>query len=327
MGLFSFFRKNKQDAASDQGAFRSRSEEQSSVIRSRSSRSTANTSGRATGTRAKAGKDGGADPLLPEKKRARRRLIGAVALALAVVIVLPMILDSEPKPLNDDIAIQIPSKDQPASGAAQPAAGDAKQASLDQKEEIVEPASIAPEPATTPAPAAAAPAATQPATPPVAAVAPKVIEKPVEKPAEKPADKPAPKIEEKKPIVVEHREEPKKEAAKPKASAPSAHDDSARALAILEGKSGAAAAPAEKKPAASGGKFVIQVAALATQDKVNELRNKLSAAGIHSYTQKIATQAGDRTRIRVGPFGSREEAERMGGRIKKLGLNATIVPA
>jgi len=324
MGLFSFFRKNKQDAASDQGAFRSRSEEQSSVIRSRSSRSTANTSGRATGTRAKAGKDGGADPLLPEKKRARRRLIGAVALALAVVIVLPMILDSEPKPLNDDIAIQIPSKDQPASGAAQPAANAAKQASLDQKEEIVEPASIAPEPATAPA-TAAAPA--QPAAAPVEAVVPKVVEKPVEKPAEKPVDKPVPKIEEKKPVVVEHREEPKKEAAKPKASAPSAHDDSARALAILEGKSGAAAAPAEKKPAASGGKFVIQVAALATQDKVNELRNKLSAAGIHSYTQKIATQAGDRTRIRVGPFSSREEAERMGGRIKKLGLNATIVPA
>lgn len=324
MGLFSFFRKNKQDAASDQGAFRSRSEEQSSVIRSRSSRSTANTSGRATGTRAKAGKDGGADPLLPEKKRARRRLIGAVALALAVVIVLPMILDSEPKPLNDDIAIQIPSKDQPASGAAQPAANAAKQASLDQKEEIVEPASIAPEPATAPA-TAAAPA--QPAAAPVEAVVPKVVEKPVEKPAEKPVDKPVPKIEEKKPVVVEHREEPKKEAAKPKASAPSAHDDSARALAILEGKSGAAAAPAEKKPAASGGKFVIQVAALATQDKVSELRNKLSAAGIHSYTQKIATQAGDRTRIRVGPFSSREEAERMGGRIKKLGLNATIVPA
>ncbi|MDR6583758.1 lipoprotein [Herbaspirillum sp. BH-1] len=328
MGLFSFFRKNKQDSASDQGTFRSRSDEQSSVIRSRGSRSAANTSGRAAGGRAKAGKDAAADPLLPEKKRARRRLIGAVALALAVVIVLPMILDSEPKPLNDDIAIQIPSKDQAASaGTSAPApvpasAGDAKQASLDQKEEIVEPASIAPEPATAPA--------AQPASPPVAAVAPKVI------------DKPAPKVEEKKTIVVEHKEEPKKEAAKPKApaptpastapaAAPSAHDDSARALAILEGKSGAtggaAAAPAEKKPAATGGKFVIQVAALATQDKVNELRNKLNAAGIHSYTQKIATQAGERTRIRVGPFGSRDEAERMGSRIKKLGLNATIVPA
>jgi DedD protein len=153
----------------------------------------------------------------------------------------------------------------------------------------------------------------------VAAVAPPKV-------VEKPAEKPAPKVEEKKPAVAEHKEEPKKEAAKPKAApatpaAPAASDDAARAMAILEGK------PAEKKPAAAGGKFVIQVAALATQDKVNELRNKLSAAGIHSFTQKIATQAGDRTRIRVGPFASREEAERMGGRIKKLGLNATVVPA
>lgn len=323
MGLFSFFRKNKQDSSADQGSFRSRSEEQSSVIRSRSSRSAASgAAGAGRSSRSKAGKDAAADPLLPEKKRARRRLIGAVALALAVVIVLPMILDSEPKPLNDDIAIQIPSKDQPASGVAQPGGRDAKQASLDQKEEIVEPSSIAPEPAAAAAPAAPA----QPVTPPVAAVVPKVVEKPTEKPVEKPA----PKLEEKKPAVAEHKEEPKKEAAKPKAPAHTADDDAARALAILEGKpanAGAAPAPAEKKPAAAGGKFVIQVAALATQDKVNELRNKLSAAGIHSYTQKIATEAGERTRIRVGPFASREEAERMGGRIKKLGLNATIVPA
>ncbi|AYR25492.1 SPOR domain-containing protein [Herbaspirillum rubrisubalbicans] len=329
MGLFSLFRKNKQDSASDQGTFRSRADEQSSVIRSRNSRSTANGSGRAASGRAKAGKDA-ADPLLPEKKRARRRLIGAVALALAVVIVLPMILDSEPKPLNEDIAIQIPSKDAPVADMTQPGRSDPKQASLDQKEEIVEPASIAPEPASpTPTPTPA-PAAAQPETPPVA-VTPKVVEKTVEKPVEKHQEKSTEKPTEKSAAKTEHkeepkREEPKKEAAKPKAPA-ATDDDAARALAILEGKSGAAAAPAEKKPAAAGGKFVIQVAALATQDKVNELRNKLSAAGIHSYTQKIATQAGDRTRIRVGPFASREEAERMGGRIKKLGLNATIVPA
>lgn len=331
MGLFSLFRKNKQDSAADQGTFRSRSEEQSSVIRSRSSRTSAAAGGtaRSASGRGKAGKDAASDPLLPEKKRARRRLIGAVALTLAVVIVLPMVLDSEPKPLNEDIAIQIPSKDQPAGSTAQAAATDTRQAAaasaLDQKEEIVEPASIAPEPAT----------AATPAAPAVAAAAPVAAPKVVEKPAEKTIEKPAPKVEEKKPAQAapERKEEPHKEAARhasaatPAPAAVTGGDDAARALAILEGKTGAAAAPAEKKPAAAGGKFVIQVAALATQDKVNELRNKLSAAGIHSYTQKIATQAGDRTRIRVGPFASREEAERMGGRIKKLGLNATIVPA
>lgn len=330
MGLFSFFRKNKQESASGQGDFLSRSE-QSSVIRNRSSRSSANTSGRSAsgGSRAKA-KEQGADPLLPEKKRARRRLIGAVALALAVVIVLPMVLDSEPKPLNEDIAIQIPSKDQPA-GSASPVAATAvdssKQASaaaaLDQKEEIIEPSKLN-------APQSAPVASAASVMPPMASVAPAA--KPVEKPAEKAPEKPAAKPAEHKPEVKKEtqKETPKetarkdvKEAAKPKAA--DHPDDSARAMAILEGKSNAA--NADKKPAASGGKFVIQVAALATQEKVNELRNKLSGAGIHSFTQKVATQSGDRTRIRVGPFASREEADRMRARISKLGLNATIVPA
>jgi len=42
------------------------------------------------------------------RKRARRRLVGAIALVLAVVVFLPMILDNEPKPISEDIAINIP---------------------------------------------------------------------------------------------------------------------------------------------------------------------------------------------------------------------------
>ena len=48
------------------------------------------------------------DQELQLKKRARRRLVGAVALVLLIVVFLPMILDSEPRPLNQDIAITIP---------------------------------------------------------------------------------------------------------------------------------------------------------------------------------------------------------------------------
>jgi len=43
------------------------------------------------------------------RKRARRRLVGAVALVVVVVVFLPMVLDGEPKPLSQDIAINIPS--------------------------------------------------------------------------------------------------------------------------------------------------------------------------------------------------------------------------
>ncbi|MCC7310848.1 MAG: SPOR domain-containing protein [Sulfuritalea sp.] len=45
------------------------------------------------------------------KKRARRRLVGAAALALFAVIVLPMVMDREPRPLNQDIQVRIPSQD------------------------------------------------------------------------------------------------------------------------------------------------------------------------------------------------------------------------
>src|SRR5579872_3690988 len=132
MGLFSFFRKNKQQPNSEQSAYHSRSEEDTSAIRASRKRKTANNQA-----------NDAADPVLPEKKRARRRLVGAIALVLAVVIVLPMVLDSEPKPLADDISIQIPSHDKPASASASASAAASGAASdvsgLDQQEEIIDP--------------------------------------------------------------------------------------------------------------------------------------------------------------------------------------------
>jgi DedD protein len=51
------------------------------------------------------------DEELQLKKRARRRLIGAIVLVMAVVLVLPMVLDNDPKPVSQDIDIRIPSPD------------------------------------------------------------------------------------------------------------------------------------------------------------------------------------------------------------------------
>lgn len=336
MGLFSFFRKNKQESASGQGEFLSRSAGDPAAQNSRGGRSAGNAR-----KSSKAGKDESVDPVLPEKKRARRRLIGAVALVLAVVIVLPMILDSEPRPLADDIAIQIPSKDGKDAARDKDAAPvvDKPKAAAEPKEEFVDPATmnagvekpaIAPGAPAMPSGPANAPLA-QAAKP--APATPAVAEKPAEKPVAKPEVKAESKAESKADVKdsktaakpAEHKDDHKKdvkEAAKPKAA--DKPDDAARALAILEGKPAAA----DKKPApAAGGKFVIQVAALATQEKIDELRGKLNGAGIKSYTQKVATQSGDRTRIRVGPFASRDEADKMRAKINKLGLNATVVPA
>lgn len=51
------------------------------------------------------------DVQLDLKKRARRRLVGAIALALLAAIVLPMVMDSEPKPGSHELSIRIPSQE------------------------------------------------------------------------------------------------------------------------------------------------------------------------------------------------------------------------
>src|SRR5512137_2925849 len=45
------------------------------------------------------------------RRRARRRLIGAVVLALAAAVIVPMLLESDPKPLGEDVSVKIPAED------------------------------------------------------------------------------------------------------------------------------------------------------------------------------------------------------------------------
>lgn len=58
------------------------------------------------------------------RRKARRRLIGAFALTLAVVVILPMVLDSEPKPTGLDIDLRIPSADEAGAFAPKMAVSD-----------------------------------------------------------------------------------------------------------------------------------------------------------------------------------------------------------
>lgn len=300
MSLFSFLgRKKKQESTSAAPGFTSRSEEESQAYRNRSKKKPDNASQKSP------------TAVLPEKKRARRRLIGAIALVLAAIIGLPMLLDSEQKSVPDDIAIQIPSMDTPLPTAdSHPASGGASFSGavsngLEQQEEIIEPAQ---------APATGkdiAPTEPEPAPPPPreAKPAPKITVQP------KPEFKPKPDLKhESKPehtLKPEPGHEPKNTVK---------IDETARARAILEGRVETAAP--QKTPA----KVTLQIAALATQEKVDELQGKLKAAGIASYTQKVATQSGTRIRVRVGSFGSKEDAEKMRARLVQLGYGGTIVP-
>jgi len=307
MKLFPFFRKDKPESAAGGDEFYSRAEEETSTVRGRARR------------KGGSSKREPVDPALPEKKRARRRLVGAVALVLALVIGLPMILDSEPKPLASDISIQIPSKNKtppapvpapaPSDSAKPETAAPAGPASLDAAEEIIEPIPAKPAVALADTASAAKPAPAEP--------------KPVVK-DKAAAPEPAPPKAAAKP---EPKEKPDTRQAAAHPVTTVKPDDAARARAILEGKFDAHPPAAKAAGEAPAGKFVVQVAALASADKVGELRGKLSEAGISSYTQKVATASGERIRIRVGPFSSKDEAEKMRAKLGKLGLSGTLVPA
>jgi DedD protein len=183
------------------------------------------------------------------KKRARRRLVGAVALALLAAIVLPMVMDQEPGPTAPDIQILIPSQDDGSFTArAMPARPDAKPATQT-------PVVVSPE-ATNAEPAAA----------------------------------------ESKPDGV-----------------------------ASEGKS-APVTFTEAKPAPVGSEqWIVQLGAYRDLANVRNLQTKLKAQGYSIYTEVLSSPDGSKkTRVRAGPFPSKEAAEKARERIKRIGVNGVV---
>lgn len=139
------------------------------------------------------------------RKRARRRLLGAIALALTAAIVLPIVMDHEPRPPAQDIAVRIPPRD-----ASPPLASPARDP---------QPDADGAEPAPPPAPPDSEPL---PVSRPDTSKPAPVLKPETPKQAE--AAKPAPK--------PEVRPEPVKPAAKAEPSP----TEAARAAAVLDGK-------------------------------------------------------------------------------------------
>jgi len=202
------------------------------------------------------------------KRRGRRRLIGAIALVLAAVIVLPMVFDSEPRQSPPALSVRIPGEDD--SGFTPKVTPKAP-----------------PAPAETSRPQAA-PGAAPPAP-----------EKASARAAEKSVDKPAAKAPE-KPVAAADAERKRAQAA---ARERTESAEKERALSAL-----------------ADAQFIVPVAALANQDKLRELTDTLKAAKLPYYTEPIATAKGPVTRVRAGPFASREAAEKALEQLKGLGL-------
>ncbi|MFM7342335.1 MAG: SPOR domain-containing protein [Betaproteobacteria bacterium] len=102
----------------------------------------------------------------------------------------------------------------------------------------------------------------------------------------------------------------------PEGAAEAPRSEGKRAQNLLEGKGSDTGTP---------GRVVVQVGAYADAGKAREVRQKLEKAGLKTYTQVVDTKDGQRTRVRVGPYPSREEAEKAVARIKALDLPASIL--
>ena len=108
--------------------------------------------------------------------------------------------------------------------------------------------------------------------------------------------------------------------AKPLPSAPKPADDGGRARALLDGETSASSAPS-----APSARVVVQVGAFADAGKLSEVRHKLEKLGLKTYTQVVEVEGSKRTRVRVGPFDNRAEADKAAARIRAAGLPAAIL--
>jgi hypothetical protein len=75
----------------------------------------------------------------------------------------------------------------------------------------------------------------------------------------------------------------------------------------------------------AGLRLVVSVGVFADADKARDVRLKLEKAGLKTYLQVAESEEGKRTRVRVGPFSSRAEADKAASKIKTLDLPATIL--
>ena len=234
------------------------------------------------------------DAPLQLKKRARRRLVGAIFFVSLVAVLLPMVMDHEPRQPVQDVEIRIPGQDEKPFApkfAAPPVEKPAEKA----VEAPLPPEKVAEvEAKPSPEPVVKAVGESKVVAKPVDKPAPKP-EKPVEKPAAKPAEKPADKT-----------------AGKART------DDARRAAALLSGQT------ADTKPSAKSGEYLVLIGAFSNEANVKGLKAKLAEQGIKTFTEPLDTPQGKKTRVRAGPFASREAAERALEKMQRVGVGGVV---
>ena len=229
------------------------------------------------------------DAVVAARSRARQRLIGAAVLLGIGVIGFPLLFETQPRPIAVDIAIEIPRKEGAPLLVLPPAAPTLSPASA----AVLAYPSVAPE---TDRPAARVP------------VPAEIVERADDGGREAGAKAAAARA-----TAASATAAPKPAASRPMAARPA--DDGARAQSLLNDQP--ASAPAAR--------VVVQVGAYSDADKLREARQKLEKLGLKTYTQVVEVDGAKRTRVRVGPFESRADADKAAARIKAAGLPVAIL--
>jgi DedD protein len=261
------------------------------------------------------------------RRKARRRLVGAIVLALAAAIVLPMLLEKDPRPLGDDVSVQIPPIDQgkfvnrltgKSGSASAPAKPDSK------------PITAAGGKAETKADATVEPAASATtAVPPKAEASGATKAESTAVPRTEPTA--APKVEPAIAATADAKGETKSAAkADAKPAAPTETAAESKPTVATAQPMSAATAQASASPAAvpkPEGGFVVQLAAFADDKGANALANKLKKGGYAAYVEPVNTSRGTLWRVRVGGYGTRPEADAARVALKGEGYSGIIAPS
>jgi DedD protein len=238
------------------------------------------------------GGPGAADdgPVQAARTQARRRLVGALVLLAAGVIGFPVLFETQPRPLPVDLPILVAEGAVPRSVSA---------------------ASSRPLPTLPPDAGSEATLEAAPVSEPLSAASEAAL-------SVDPASSPlraAPSVAAPPPASASSRPQ----AAGPDAAKP----NGARSEPVKPEPPKPAKAPSS--PEVAPGRFVVQVGAFNEAERLKAARQKVEKLGYKSYTQDVETATGKRTRLRVGPYASRQEAEAVAGKLKAGGMPANIL--
>jgi DedD protein len=263
------------------------------------------------------------------RRRARRRLVGAIVLALGAAVFVPMLLESDPKPLGEDVAVKIPPVDEgkfvnrlsekgksdPAK--ASPARSDAAKA--DGAKGNAHPTDSAKADLHKSEPAKADAPKDEPRSEAAKADAPREA-----------ASAEAPKESAPLPAKRTIAEAEQKMLGAPAKAAPGPATAAKSPPAPSSAPAPPASAPPVASPSAQGDAvagFSVQLAAFSDDKGANALANKLKKAGYAAYTEPLETSKGTLWRVRVGPYPSREAAAAGRDKLKGEGYSGIVAAA